>query len=103
MKIQVTQDHIDQGEAKVCNKCPVALALQALPFVIEAAAFPYELYILIIDSSKDDCIFAPPEVTEFIRDFDNGLKPKPFEFELDFGKITIPDCGLGRTFSGKES
>jgi hypothetical protein len=77
--INVTQDDIDNGNVGDACACPVALALRR--------AFKtggYDFYV------EDKCMFVnnyayfnPPEVKNFIVNFDHGIKVEPFSFELE--------------------
>ena len=82
MKINVTAEHIAHGVRKVCDKCPVALAIKE--------AIPAATYVMagtgVIDITLNKVFKsyeAPESVREFIVNFDRGIKPHlPFSFEL---------------------
>lgn len=76
MKIDVTQEDINQGTCFDSEKCPVALALKRkLPgkrIVVAATSFLIEKSVLPF----------PPKVEIFVRCFDNKEIVYPFTFEL---------------------
>ena len=84
--ITVTQRNIDDGEEKICSKCPVALAIQdyyGFPvFVTQDRVFH------VNRSEHGDIIPGktignlPYDVTEKIIEFDKGFGMTPFSFEL---------------------
>jgi hypothetical protein len=79
VKIQVTQEDIDNGLAGSCRLCPVAKAIgrhTGLP--VRVSGFGYA----VIDGND---IFLPIEVETFISYFDHPFERttcKPFEFDL---------------------
>ena len=79
MKIQVTQQHIDNGVRGSTTSDPVALAMKSAglekPWVSPA-------YLAWRKDNKDYSVLAPESVLEFLKRFDNGLPSEPFEFEV---------------------
>ena len=86
MKIQVTQQDIDNGLKGLCTHCPVALAfkrvIQGGSVEVGDAAyiFPYNF------DGPTVMITLPEFVHKFIRAFDSGNKVEPFEFECEVDK-----------------
>jgi len=81
MKIYVTQDHINRGLKSDCARCPVALALG------EALNLPHNRISVDPDEiwvGGEGVIETPPEVANFVYDFDEGKLVHPFEFDLEF-------------------
>lgn len=86
--INVTQEHIDQGEEGSCDKCPVALALlEQVPDIREVAVTEESIDLWIGENANFLNIKTPDSVALFIDMFDNldPIKPKlePFSFELN--------------------
>ena len=75
MKIQVTQNDIDNGRSDNCKYCPVALAINRI--------FPGFVAVrsLTITVGEDKFPIGIP-VWKFVRKFDTGCAVQPFEFEL---------------------
>jgi len=80
MIIRVTQEHIDAGTPRDDCLCPIARAVCAVvPMARVSVAriavhLSYRVYPM------------PRRARDFVRDFDEGIRVDPFEFELD-----IPD------------
>ena len=80
MKIQVTQNDIDNGATKDCECCAVALAIKRHYPKCEVTV------------SSDAVIITPPykqlylslAARVFIMAFDKGYSVKPFNFELEY-------------------
>lgn len=92
MKIHVTQEHIDKGRKCDCSSCPVALALMdhlvdATPVVKPIGSDDKEKYAptwaALSRLRIGNWIWRTPlAVWHFMRAFDAGNQPGPFEFEL---------------------
>lgn len=76
--VKVTQEHIDNGVLRSCRACPVALALIDTGYS-EVAVSADGLYI----SDSFGRLEVPPTVANFIKAFDLGYHPRPFEFTLE--------------------
>ena len=78
IRVQVTQEDIDQGEADNCFDCPVALALKR----VTGAVIEVNNSFAIVDGVA---IRLPPTVEIWIANFDyNGPDAvKPFSFSLE--------------------
>lgn len=77
-KIEVTQDDIDCGKRLTCDKCPVALAIRRV------SRFRWNIYSRrAIQRNGPRSVDLPPEVSSFIRDFDNRTPVQPFSFEIN--------------------
>lgn len=76
MKIQVTQQHIEQGKHCDPLKCPVALAITAAG-VNHAGVTQSRLVV------GDNWIFLPDAVYNWIARFDARKPVSPIEFEVD--------------------
>jgi hypothetical protein len=75
--IQVTQQHINNGVPKNSSACPVAQALSlALGGEWRAGGR------IALESVTGAVVFLPPEVEEFVLDFDAGKPVKPFGFTV---------------------
>lgn len=81
LRINVTQTHIDYGEAVDCELCPIALAIQDAFIDLGVT----ERIRVTVDSAwmKDGREFQlPREAQIFIMDFDQGNPVEPFNFLL---------------------
>ena len=81
MRIEVTQDLIDKGEAKDCSSCPVALAI-----LVATGAQAVEVYAtggFLATRRRGTEFVMPVEARQFIVDFDAGKRVAPFSFDLD--------------------
>jgi len=77
MKIKVNQVHIDNGEARNCERCPVALALQDAGLFEPSIGYS----TLYAGVNRDEYEF-PDVVGSKILAFDDGLGMEPFEFKI---------------------
>lgn len=81
MKIQVTQEHIDNSERHY-TECPVAKAIKAR-FPTDTSVSVGALRILIACPDGTELKYVTPTyVTKFIIDYDIGHSVSPFSFEL---------------------
>lgn len=91
VRVRVTKEDRDQGIAEDCYRCPIARALKRAGFreprvnFIDAAEnpvsgerWPAEASIELDWPNTD--IPLPPIAIDFIRKFDAGQVPAPFEF-----------------------
>lgn len=100
MKIEVTQDDIDKGQASNCVSCPIALALkrQCPEFATVNVKYSFAFFWSNPTNWKDmdykpvgDCVAELPfEARKFIGRFDIGLPVEPFEFELEIKGVENP-------------
>ena len=76
MRINVTQQDIDNGLR--CNQthCPIAIA------VYRCAALSFAVYSINM-RYKEFNIQLPASVQEFIESFDNNKEVQPFSFEVN--------------------
>ena len=92
MKIQVTREHIDQGEIAASECCAVALAIK--PFLKPGVNLQVDESLIHLGSPVDELwgyenIEPPGYVSDFIKEFDALSKDddravlSPFEFDLD--------------------
>ena len=86
--INVTAEHIARGQRRDCEYCPVALAIRdALPDLIYARVGPGNIGL---QRNAGECFIhleIPPDVVDFIRDYDARAIPDPFTFELDYPEV----------------
>lgn len=76
MKIEVTQEDIDEGVAGDCEACPIAQAgFRATLSHTQVMGKRIRLYGVWRD--------LPPEAINFVLRFDNGGLVTPFSFEVD--------------------
>lgn len=77
MKVQVTQEDIDEGTPRSSTHCPIARALiRLLP---EAKIGVGRIRILV----NKTVIHTPTAAAEFMKVFDRLGSGAPFEFELE--------------------
>jgi hypothetical protein len=80
IKVQVTQECIDNGVKDKCRECPVAQAL------IKAGFDTPEVYSdkiqYWVNNDHVSAWACTEEVTDFIELYDDGNPVKPFEFEM---------------------
>lgn len=76
--IEVTQEHIDKGNALHAHSCPISLALTAAG-VAHLAVGPTTIVC------PEYNIDLPEPLARFIRAFDRGEKVWPITFELETG------------------
>lgn len=80
LKVEVTTHDIKNGSRKSCEACPVARALKR--------ALHYKKSVNVnnhsasIDEYKKHAIL-PTKAQNFIRNFDDGFKVKPFSMTLE--------------------
>jgi hypothetical protein len=79
LKITVTQEHIENGEACSSDSCPLALALKEAGF---KNAFVGGGYIFFDSRDPDRYIAMRWDIYDFVRDFDTKKPVRPFTFEL---------------------
>jgi hypothetical protein len=77
MKIEVTQQNINDGRKHNCTSCPIALAIYQATGE-EAAVSCFRTYL------GEDCagIALPSSAALFIERFDAGKSVSPFSFDL---------------------
>ena len=73
MKIVVSQLHIDAGSPVDTNKCPIALSLRDMGFIIHVSRNKVSL-------TKEYEL--PLSARRFLVDFDDGKNVQPFSFHL---------------------
>lgn len=81
MEIEVTKDHIKYGEAKFCDSCAIALAVQEhFPNAEIEVQGCDEINIdkVRYEASEND----KPKVRSFIHYFDSEMKVEPIKFNL---------------------
>ena len=83
MRISVTQRHINNGQRGSPCSCAIALAIaEALPGVVPDVT-PVIVYLVGgVRLGLPRTASLPPEVTAFIRRFDEWGSATPFEFDL---------------------
>lgn len=91
MRIEVTQDDIDQGVRCDGNACAVAVAIgRAIGTGIDA---PWYGHISVCDDEiaiGSERFFVPTEVRQFIGWFDKGHVVNPFAFDLPIDDLVVP-------------
>lgn len=84
MTIHITQEDIDNGVARSCIKCPIALALNRqaqLNFIYVDTRDRFSRCVVEYDIFKE--IDLPHKAFLFMKAFDQGKPVKPFSFELE--------------------
>jgi hypothetical protein len=83
MLIKVTQDDIDTGQRRHPLFCPVSLAVQRTLNTKHVLVSVVDIEINY--GTEDDKVAKLPEdISDIIRDYDDGEDMFPFEFEAEF-------------------
>lgn len=82
MIITVTKENIEQGVAKNCRKCPIALAVAAL-IRPDVTLQIDEICCILNMGAHHDTFSLPCSARKFINHFDKQQEVAPFKFELD--------------------
>lgn len=85
IRIDVTQDDIDDGHPRESECCPVALALNRtmpLPWKWNVGVRPARAWLREPGVPVASVLVLPPRVDRFISRFDRGETVKPFSFEI---------------------
>ena len=83
MKIDINPTHIEKGERRICTACPISLAtLEALPGGHIVRTYSSWMEITREADQEVDLYRLPFDAVEFVREFDDRKKVKPFSFEL---------------------
>ncbi len=85
-RIVVTQEDIDKGEKLECSSCPIALAMKRVikcksVFVASATA------TVCWSGFNTETSKLPTRAGLFVRNFDGGMKVKPFVFSVNTKKV----------------
>jgi hypothetical protein len=85
LTISVTQDHINNGKKKDCNKCPIALATMDLLDYEERPFVSVRVDTNTLDVKEEEgqyytTYYLPQIAKDFIRIFDNENHVEPIEF-----------------------
>ena len=80
--IKVTQEHINKGIKNICNKCPVALALNEY-FNISSASVSHNYLSVVMKNWIARRWSTPETVSKFIKNFDTDNVVTPFEFNIN--------------------
>lgn len=78
IKIEVTQQDIDNGKRASCFYCPIALVCTR---TFKELCLIGESYLGFIRGGKKYPL--PQNARQFVTDFDHGRPVKPFTFELN--------------------
>ena len=95
MKIEVTQEHIDDAHPNYCE-CPIALAIKEMLPDSKIKVMPDGFVSLTTDNESFDITMCPSEAKEFITQYDiwathvsnnhtdpRVVCPEPISFELE--------------------
>lgn len=80
MKIQVTQQHIDEGQRGSSTRDPIAFAMEDAGCLQPHAGVTHLSWQDV--NHKRHSVAVPRMVYDFMLDFDNGRGVEPFEFEV---------------------
>jgi hypothetical protein len=86
--VDVTAEHIANGTAASCTRCPVALAItDAVPEA--TGAYVTQLFIILHRGDERLAKFrTPPSAVTFINDLTQNKRLTPFTFDLDYPAVT---------------
>lgn len=89
MRIEVTADDIAKGKRKSCDACPVARAIhRATGDGWNAVVYKDNCIAVADDDDWDREEFTPPpEVAQFVKDFDAGRPVTPITFDLPIDEL----------------
>lgn len=86
MRVKVTQEHINRGLRRDCNKCPIALAIinrKNISYVRVEETIVYVARLSKVNKINRSLYLLPSEAIKFIKTFDSGSEVvKPFSFEM---------------------
>jgi len=79
LRIEITEDDINKGEAKQPSSCPIALAVERM--------FPDAYAISVTDEIRiDGYRYRSAKVSDFVESFDNGGYVQPCIIEVSRDK-----------------
>lgn len=86
IKLNVTQDHINNGQQKSCKSCPIATAVLEQCEIEPAKVSVSTLYIALWANKTRYRCDLPETISNWISFFDKGGPDwvKPFKTTLDF-------------------
>ena len=87
IEVRVTQDHIDQGQKRICSFCPVALAIRDI--LGKRRMRVVKVGGMTVTVGDNDAWSFSPAIQRFIARFDNGETVKPFKFYLVTPKVSL--------------
>ena len=104
--VDVTQEHIDKGEANSPCDCPIALALRDAGIVSPSVYDKIGLGTTNADLTSamaDDWIECPSIVSKFVSDFDEYRYVEPFTFQLEVDDRYLDGFYVnGRNFANRK-
>ena len=78
-QVSVTRHDIERGIPGDAFCCPVMLAcLRSVPMALSASPWSLE-----VGTPNQGFVELPPEVTNWMEQFDGGRPVEPFEFEIE--------------------
>ncbi len=85
MRIEVTQDDIDHGVRRECDRCPIARALKRATGEAwdVGESNDHQATTCRRGGDRAKWLKLPDEATNFMFAFDNGFPVWPFSFEFD--------------------
>lgn len=93
-KLDVTDQHIQDGIRRVCRSCPVALAIQSTLIRNRTSwrdiRVGAERIVIELRHERWYSELVPHAVAQFIDQFDRGLTVEPFSAELVLVKAYAP-------------
>lgn len=90
--VRVTAEHIEQGVARNCERCPVALAvIDALDLTSHDAVEADCGYVNIYRPGETWHADMPPNAWTFVDDFDGGRPVGPISFRLTWHIAQDPE------------
>jgi len=77
--VDITRAHITDARRQDARRCPIAAAIVASdPDIVWANVTHHQIRIGRASNERIETYRAPKAAREFITDFDNGRRPKPF-------------------------
>ena len=79
IKVKVTKKDIANGKRSKCTKCPIALAIRRVQGCSTYMVSSYSIY----NRSYEYLCNLPKKAANFVSQFDDGNKVKPFSFTVE--------------------
>lgn len=80
LTVSVTAEHIKNGVAGSCMRCPIALSMNSERRTIYRV---HKDRVCFYSNDKQNILTLPKEAAEFVNSFDELLPVSPFTFTLE--------------------
>jgi hypothetical protein len=97
MKIEVKEKEIKEGIVKHSGHCMVAEAIKAaVPKFTNISVDTQTIRVSDPEKGVRYIYLTPPKVADYVLDFDEGIEPAPFNFQVSMGQVLGTRRGQGR-------